>query len=185
MRGRRRLTGMMAVGVLVAFVFGVNCGNAVLAEEKKEAKKEQEISEEKKDAVAQNCVSIKQSLGQLEKVDSRTRVYLGTLYERALRNFMIPLNVRLTKNDQPNTDLTKIQATFSEKRDSFTQDFTNYMKDMEKLIGINCQDSPEEFYRALEEVREKRKAINAEAKELNGILDKQMTSVIKIRDGLK
>lgn len=103
------------------------------------------ISGKKYDTISQNCTTIKQSLRQLQKTDSRTRSYLGTTYETIATKFIIPLNLRLVKNGRPDTDLTEIQSDFTYSHGQFKEKYTEYMKELETLIGMECQRYPDAF----------------------------------------
>lgn len=50
------------------------------------------LSARQQGAISQNCSTIQQSLSQLQKIDSRTRTYLGTTYEAIANRFIIPLD---------------------------------------------------------------------------------------------
>ena len=56
------------------------------------------LSESQRGIISQNCGSIQQSLRQLQVADSRTRVYLGSIYETILSDFMTPLATRVASN---------------------------------------------------------------------------------------
>ena len=59
------------------------------------------LSKEEANAISSNCSTIKQSLSQLQKADSKTRTYLGTTYETIASRFITPLNLRLVRNNRP------------------------------------------------------------------------------------
>ncbi len=140
------------------------------------------LSEVQQGAISQNCATIKQSLTQLQKVDSRTRSYLGTTYETLANKFITPLNLRLVKNNRPT--LSSIQSDFSGEQNKFKTSYTDYMKELESLIAIDCKTSPQDFYSKLEKVREKRLKLRETTIKLSKIADDQYKAVVKLREEL-
>lgn len=140
------------------------------------------ISESQRGAISQNCSNIKQSLTQLQKVDSRTRTYLGTTYEAIATRFIIPLNLRLVKNNHP--ILPNIQSSFTLEQQKFRDSYTDYMRDLEALIGMDCQAQPDNFYSQLEIVRTKRAKLRETTIRLSALADDQYRAVLELRGSL-
>lgn len=140
------------------------------------------LSETQREAVSQNCSNIKQSLVQLQKVDSRTRTYLGTTYETILTRFIVPLNLRLVKNNRPS--LPTIQSDFTTEQVKFRDSYTDYMRELESLIGVDCSTQPDEFYAHLETVRAKRSTLRGTTVRLAELADEQYRVVQDLRRSL-
>lgn len=140
------------------------------------------ISELQRGAISQNCATIKQTLGQLQKVDSRTRSYLGTTYETITNRFITPLNLRLVKNNLPT--LSSIQTDFSIEQAKFRNAYTDYMRELETLIVMDCTNKPDEFYGRLVITREKRAILREATVKLAALADKQYTAVEELRSKL-
>lgn len=141
------------------------------------------ISDEQKTAISQNCSSMKQSLQKLQRSDARTRVYLGSVYQIVLTNYMAPLNVRLAKNNQPNAALASDQSEFTMARDAAAQKFIVYSQALEELILIDCGKNPEQFYDKLADVRQKRLDLAAATKTVREILNDHVATVVKLQEG--
>ena len=101
-----------------------------------------------------------------------------------LSNFIIPLNSRLLKNDQSDERLTKNQEDFAKLYSEFKTDFVTYSRSMEKLLGINCEDSPKEFYSQLEIVRTDRGYINLDTIKIKQLIEDQKTIVEDLKEHL-
>lgn len=142
------------------------------------------IDQEKLDNISQNCSSIKQSLTDLRRADSRTRAYLGSAYESVARDFITPLNLRLVKNNRVDTKIFEIQSSFSEKQNDFRSEYTAYMRELDNLIAINCQEKPEDFYRQLEKTREHRTKLHSLAEDLNRLVSAQYQNVSTLKGEL-
>jgi len=140
------------------------------------------LSEEQRGAISQNCPTIKQSLSQLQKIDTKARNYLGTTYETLANKFIVPLNLRLVKNNQ--ATLPHIQSDFSLSQSEFRSMYTEYMRELENLIGSDCQKSPDDFYKQLEVVREKRNRLREITQKLSELAEEQYTSVLVLRKKL-
>lgn len=140
------------------------------------------LSEEQAAAISQNCPAMQQSLRQLQKVDSRTRTYLGTTYESILNKFIIPLNLRLVKNNLPTN--VQLQANFIAGQNQFKTAYTDYMRELEGLIGTECRVEPQGFYDKLEIVRQRRADLNASVEHLSNLAKDQYQSVLDLRNSL-
>ena len=114
------------------------------------------LTPDQEGAISVHCESIRQTLKTVQHEDSRTRVYFGGYYETILNKFIVPLNLRLVKNNLTDTNLTASQATFSTDKINFNDDFIDYQKSLEELIAIDCKNNPTDFYDKLTLVREKR-----------------------------
>lgn len=134
--------------------------------------------------ISQNCASIKQSLKALQKADSRTRVHLGTTFQNILTNYITPLNLRLVRIDQPNTELTRIQTEFSTARDSFAEKFIKYSQSLEDLIATDCKSQPELFYTKLENTRALRQTVATSVSTVNQLLVDHITAVTALKEEL-
>lgn len=140
------------------------------------------IEAQKLEAVTENCHTIKRSLDQLQKVDSRTRTYLGTTYETIANRFITPLNLRLVKNNRPT--LSEIQSDFSAAQVKFRDAYTTYMRELEGLIAIDCRSRAEEFYSQLIIVRGKRADLRNTTDELSQLANAQYQAVLNLKDSL-
>ena len=140
------------------------------------------LSERQQGAISQNCSTIQQTLSQLQKVDSRTRTYLGTTYEAIANRFITPLNLRLVKNNRPT--LSDIQTEFTLGQTKFREAYTDYMRELEALIVADCKNHPDEFYQKLVVTREKRATLRATAEHLARLADQQYAAVLDLRSSL-
>ena len=99
--------------------------------------------------ISMSCASIQTSLKNIQRNDSKTRVILGTNYQTLLSNYISPLNVRLIKNNLPDSTLISIQSEAITSRNSFTNLFVTYRQRLESLISIDCKNQPDAFYSEL------------------------------------
>ncbi len=140
------------------------------------------LSERQQSAISQNCSTIQQSLSQLQKIDSRTRTYLGTTYETIANRFIIPLNLRLVKNNL--STLSDIQTDFTVQQTKFREAYTDYMRELESLIVCDCKNNPEEFYQKLVTTREKRAVLRTITEKLSALSTQQYAAVLDLRSRL-
>lgn len=141
------------------------------------------LSDTQINTIIDHCDTIKDSLKSLQRVDSRTRVYLGRYYETILTNFITPLNLRLVENNISNTQLLENQTNFANRRNNFVNNFIVYQQALEELVHINCKTEPAKFYEKLLVAREKRKVVNKDAAKLKGMTDEQMKLVEELKNG--
>ena len=139
------------------------------------------ISEEQKSAIVENCGSIKETLRDIQKEDSRIRVYLGGYYETILTNFIKPFNVRLLKNNLSTTGLVQNQNDFADAKVLFSNDFISYQQGLEELINIDCKNKPEDFYNKLSNVREKRKIMSQDVLKVRSLISQHLRLAERIK----
>ena len=142
-----------------------------------------ELSPEQQGTISQNCASIKTSLQNLQKTDSRTRVYLGSIYNTVLNNFITPLNLRLVRSNLPNSDLTASQSDFTEARNDFAHQFVSYSQSLETLLTLDCQKDPESFYAQLETTRTERAALQKSVAKVQKVISHHLETVTNLKKG--
>lgn len=142
------------------------------------------LTEEKSQAIMQNCSNIKQSLTQLQRADSRTRTYLGSAYESISGRFITPLNLRMVKNGTPSTELFRIQNDFTARQNDFRNTYVGYMRELESLIAVDCSTHPQEFYDKLNTVRTEREKLHQITQQISQLVDEQYKTVEEISNTL-
>ena len=142
------------------------------------------ISEAQTDYISKNCSSLRQSISSLRRSDASTRHYLSDVYTKVLINFMAPLNLRLVKNDIPNTDLTSSQASFASARTTFNEDYVSYSKSLEELEYFDCAKNPSAFYEKLIVVRSRRSKLEKDVENLESLIVSHKKSVEKLKESL-
>ena len=134
--------------------------------------------------ISMNCASIQTSLKNVQRNDSKTRVILGTNYQTLLSNYISPLNVRLIKNNLPDSTLISIQSETITSRNSFTNLFVTYSQRLESLISIDCKNQPDTFYSELENVRFLRSQLEESVNKVNTALSNHLKTVNQLREKL-
>lgn len=134
--------------------------------------------------ISMSCASIQTSLKNVQRNDSKTRVILGTNYQTLLSNYISPLNVRLIKNNLPDSTLISIQSETITSRNSFTNLFVTYSQRLESLISIDCKNQPDTFYSELENVRFLRSQLEESVNKVNTALSNHLKTVNQLREKL-
>ena len=134
--------------------------------------------------ISMSCASIQTSLKNIQRNDSKTRVILGTNYQTLLSNYISPLNIRLIKNNLPDSTLISIQSEAITSRNSFTNLFVTYSQRLESLISIDCKNQPDTFYSELENVRFLRSQLEESVNKVNTALSNHLKTVNQLREKL-
>lgn len=142
------------------------------------------LEEQRLTAISQNCPTIRQSLGQLQKADSRTRTYLGAAYETIATKFISPLSLRLVRNNIEAEQLFAIQTNFSAEQSRFRTAYTDYMRELESLLATDCSSNPQGFYEHLELVRAQRAALKTTTVKLAELANAQYQAVETLKESL-
>lgn len=168
----------LAVCVIALVPILIFPNNALAEGEEKEG-----ISDAQRAVIVDHCDTIKDALKSLQRVDSRSRVYLGRYYEAILTNFITPLNLRLVENNISNSKLLDNQTNFANRRTNFVNDFIVYQQALEDLVRTDCKNEPEKFYEKLVTAREKRKVVNRDVSKLRSYADEQKKLVEELKNG--
>lgn len=142
------------------------------------------LSDTQQHAIQDHCDSIKEVLKNIQKDDSRTRVYLGAYYEAILSKFVTPLNVRLVENNLSSASLVENQNKLANARSVFINNFITYQQGLEELVLMDCQSEPKQFYEKLEKVRQQRKKVEQNTQQVRGLITDHIKLVNQLREGL-
>ena len=142
------------------------------------------ISENQKNTIVDHCTSIRESLKNVQKTDSRTRVYLGGYYETILSKFIVPFNVRLVENNLSTAGFVENQNNYAETKTLFMNDFISYQQNLEELVLTDCKEKPEDFYNKLDIVRKKRKAVEQDTLKLRSLISEHVRLASKLKEKL-
>lgn len=143
------------------------------------------VSEVQESAIKDHCETMRSDLKNVQKADSRTRVYLGAYYETVLTKFITPLNVRLVENNLSTAELVENQNKFAEARGAFVTDFVSYQQGLEELIAVDCKKSPGEFYEKLQKAQQMRKTVAQDTTKLRELIAEHVKLVTKLEGGLQ
>lgn len=142
------------------------------------------LNNTEKGNISTGCASIQTSLKNLQRNDSKARVLLGTSYQALLTNFLSPLNVRLVKNNLPDTNLTRIQSEMFASRNNFVNLFVTYSQHLETLISLDCKNQPDSFYYELENVRFLRDKLEESVTQTNSSITAHLQAVDQLKHNL-
>ena len=168
---------------VVVLVAAVICAGFVASNVFAEGEEQPTLTEDQRNTIIDHCDAMKDNVKSLQKVDSRTRVYLGRYYETILTNFITPLNLRLVENNISNPALLENQTNFANRRERFVNDFIVYQQALEELLHVNCKGEPDRFYEKLLVAREKRQVVNRDVTRLRGFTDEQVKLVEELKNG--
>ena len=143
---------------------------------------ESKLSEEKRGLISQNCGTIRQSLKNLQRSDSRARTYFGAIYETVSSEYLTPLNIRLVKDDMSSVSLINAQSKLADLRTKFSDNFINYSKSLEELIAHDCRLDPDGFYDKLVSTRKKREKVAEDMNSINELLISSYKSAEKLME---
>lgn len=170
---------LVACALLTVFVVSLLHFSLVSAEDAVKSPEKSTL-----DSISQNCASIKQSLSQLQRADSRTRTYLGTAYQTISTNFIAPLAARLARNNYDSPEIMQIQADYLVALTDFRSAYTDYMRDLELLIATDCQAHPADFYEQLATTRTRRATLAKLSASLSKLTAAQIDTVTALREEL-
>lgn len=142
------------------------------------------ISEGQKNSIIDNCEKIKDSLKNVQKLDSKARVFLGSHFETVYSKYITTLNVRLVENNLSRTNLINNQSEYATAKVTFVNDYISYQQGLEDLVAMDCRAEPEGFYNKLTSVREKRKKMVSDVSALKSLASKNVKFVTELKESL-
>lgn len=135
------------------------------------------ISGVQKSSIVDNCSEIREILKNIQKSDSRARVFFGRNYELILTKYIMPLNVRLLESNLSSVGLVENQNEFAKQKNIFSQDFINYQQILEELVAMDCKKEPEAFYEKLTTVRKKRQTVEQDVLKMRNLFSEHLKLV--------
>lgn len=142
------------------------------------------ISDEQKAIIEKRCDDIKIELRLVQREDAKSRVHLGTYYDKIMTNFVTPLNVKLVENNLSNAGFIDNQNSLAKTKTTFANDFTKYQQMLEELVAIDCKTEPEKFYNELLDVRQRRKTMEQDILTMRRLISEHIRLVEKVRSRL-
>lgn len=127
--------------------------------------------------VKANCVSIKNSLGQLHAADALLRVNRGQVYESMASKLMDNFNDRLASNRLDNKAMTTVTTAYRTALSTFRQDYISYEQKLSEAMHIDCIDQPNTFHATLQEARKLRTLVHTDVLKLHRLIDDYRSSV--------
>ena len=122
-------------------------------------------------AVQTSCVTLKQTLTQLNQNDTVVRVYQGQYYEEILSKLMAPMNSRIAMNHYDGADLVSTAANFSDTLNTFRAQYKSYASALTKAMNGDCTNHPQQFYDAISAARTDRDQLHETVVTLNGMVN--------------
>jgi len=137
----------------------------------------EDLTPDQASRVKENCVSIKNSLGQLHASDALLRVNRGQVYESMAAKLMDTFNDRLAGNRLDNKAMTTVTGNYRSALTTFRTDYIAYEQKLSEAIRIDCATQPNTFHAALEQARTLRTKVHDDVVRLHRIIDDYRSSV--------
>ena len=165
MKIRARLVVPVMIAATVVSIFSLQNTSAV------------ELSDEQKQRIQSNCLSIKGSLDQLHVSDGLLRVNRGQVYELVGTKLMNNFNGRLSNNGLDNKGLVVVANQYQTALTTFRSDYLVYERQLSATLKIDCTKDPVGFHNALESARTKRATVHADVNKMNQYIDDYRSAV--------
>jgi len=165
MKIRARLVVPVMIAATVVSIFSLQNTSAA------------ELSDEQKQRIQSNCLSIKGSLDQLHVSDGLLRVNRGQVYELVGTKLMNNFNGRLSNNGLDNKGLVVVANQYQTALTTFRSDYLVYERQLSATLKIDCTKDPVGFHNALESARTKRATVHADVNKMNQYIDDYRSAV--------
>lgn len=164
----RRIFFVVAISLLTIGILVPITSQSVQAED---------LTPEQAERVKVNCVSIKNTLGQLHASDALLRVNRGQMYESLGTKLMDTFNSRLGNNRLDNKAMTAVTSSYRTALNTFRSDYISYEQKLSEAIRIDCTTQPNSFHNTLEEARALRSTVHEDVLKLHRLIDDYRSSV--------
>ncbi len=135
------------------------------------------ITDEIRQKIVTNCVSIKNTLSQLHASDALLRVNRGQAYESMATKVMDNFNDRLSSNHLDNKATTTVTGQYRTALATFRTDYIAYEQKLSEALKMNCAARPDQFYETVGEARALRTIVHEDVQKLHRVLDDYRSSV--------
>jgi hypothetical protein len=112
------------------------------------------------------CDQSKQEIERLRKADRLLRVNLGKQYEWIAKRLMAPLGSRIALNGLEGVELSATVVEYNRALAGFRENYLQYDRSIDDILGMNCNEQPIEYYTAIERTRELRRDTHESTKRL-------------------
>ncbi|MAU34193.1 hypothetical protein CL689_01165 [Candidatus Saccharibacteria bacterium] len=136
------------------------------------------LSEQQRQLIRANCLTIKNSLNQLKATDALLRVNRGQVYEAMSGRLMDRFNSRLNSNRLDAQGLTAITQSYDTRLNTFRRDYEDYARQLDAAIRIDCESDPDAFHFAIDNARTKRQQLHEDVKMLHAHIADYRAGVI-------
>ncbi len=141
------------------------------------AQSAQNLTDEQKQRISTNCVSIKNSLSQLHASDALLRVNRGQMYESMATKLMDRFNTRLSGNNLDAKAMTGVTSSYRSTLASFRTHYISYEQKLSETMRIDCTKEPSAFHSAVLTTRELRTKVHEDVTKLHDLIDDYRSSV--------
>ena len=142
------------------------------------------LNEDAETSIRENCIDAQQNMQKLQRADAVTRINRGNNYA-TMQKLMSAMSARSASNAYSVPGLTESTSEFTELRDSFIGQYTNYEIALRELIAMDCQRETVLFYNQLESVREQRNNLATTVEEMDQVAGKFEEAVLVLREEVK
>lgn len=139
------------------------------------------LSEEQRERIRTNCVTIKNTLNQLKVSDALLRVNRGQIYESMSSKLMDNFNARVSNNNLDNRGLVAVSSGYDSALNNFRSDYQAYERQLSSAIRIDCSQDPDAFHFAIENTRALRQEVNDDVQRLHEYIDDYRAAVNDFR----
>ncbi len=144
------------------------------------AQSSNEITDAEISLIRTNCVSIQDTLNRVHASDALLRVNTGQVYESISTKLMEGFNSRVVGNNLNGAKLVSVSSDYKDALNKFRLDYIDYEEKMSLAMSTNCSKQPVAFYDAIAVARTKRKQVNADVKQLNGLINDYKKAVDEV-----
>ena len=140
------------------------------------------LSKTQEAAISDHCEAVREDLKKVQRADARARVYVGGRYETILTDFVTPLNLWLVEKNMSKSEMIESQNAISDAKLKFSNDYVDYQQGLEQLVAMDCKGQASAFYDKLVRVRQKRKKVEQDMKDMAKVLEEYKKRVGKLKE---
>lgn len=139
------------------------------------------LSDEQRERIRTNCVTIKNTLNQLKVSDALLRVNRGQIYESMSSKLMDNFNARVSNNNLDNHGLVAVSSGYDSALNNFRSDYQTYERQLSSATRIDCTEDPDGFHFAIQNARTLREEVNSDVQRLHEYIDDYRSAVNDFR----
>lgn len=129
------------------------------------------LTDQQRDLIRANCITIKNTLNQLNASDALLRVNRGQVYESMGSKLMDRFNSRLDGRNLDSRGVVSVTGSYRSSLQDFRANYITYERQLTATLRIDCTTDPDSFHASLLSAREKRALVHEDVNRLHQFID--------------
>ena len=144
-----------------------------------------ELSDKHRKHIQANCQTVRSTMSRLHANDGPTYVNRNQTYFSISDKLIARFNGRLALSSYDMTQFARLARDYNAALSNFRIVYGRYDDAMSRLVKLDCQKQPEQFYNAAASARERRTELHEATAKINDMIQQYGQAVTLLSDQMK